>query len=380
MRWIIVLLAGCSGDAANPEPGDTGSSDTDADAADDVAPPDDISDVMASVVDRHGVPSIVGAVMKGDRLAALGVAGVRKDGDSTASEAADRYHLGSCTKAMTATLLGTLVQDGTMYWDTTMSVAFPDIDLHPDYENVTLTMMLQHMGGAWGNINDYPKVASALWEDGDPVEQRAWLAEQVLSQPPEYDPGESWSYSNTGYMIVGAAMEAATGTSWEVLMQERIFAPLGMAGCGFGPPDDGSLSAPWGHTTDGDPVNPSRGVADNPPAFGPAGTVHCSMKDWGRFAAAHLDGAQGESTWLDETIFQRLHAVGAQSYAMGWIVTERSWAQGAAYSHAGSNTMFYSVIWLAPELDTAWLVSTNHGDGLSATDDALNRLIKTYAE
>ena len=182
MRWIIVLLAGCSGDAANPEPGDTGSSDTDTDAADDVAPPDDISDVMASVVDRHGVPSIVGAVMKGDRLAALGVAGVRKDGDSTASEAADLYHLGSCTKAMTSTLLGTLVQDGTMYWDTTMSVAFPDIDLHPDYENVTLTMMLQHMGGAWGNINDYPEVASVLWEDGDPVEQRAWLTEQVLSQ------------------------------------------------------------------------------------------------------------------------------------------------------------------------------------------------------
>lgn len=378
MRWIIVLLAGCSGENASTEPGETGLSETE--PATEVAPPDDISDVMASVIDRHGMPAMVGAVMKGDRLAALGAAGVRKVGEGTATEASDRYHLGSCTKAMTATLLGTLVQDGTMYWDTPMSVAFPGIDMHPDYENVTLTMMLQHMGGAWTNINEHPETASVLWENGDPVEQRAWLAEQVLSQPPEYTPGDSWGYSNAGYIIVGAAMEAATGTSWEGLMQERIFAPLGMAGCGFGPPDDGSLSAPWGHTNDGTPVNPNRTFADNPPAFGPAGTVHCSMEDWGRFAAAHLDGAQEDSTWMDETIFQRLHAVGAQSFAMGWIVSERSWSQGVAYSHAGSNTTFYSVIWLAPELDTAWMVSTNHGDGMAATDDALNRLIKAYME
>lgn len=373
---MLMLLSACLNGASS----DSGANAQHADSGGAAVPPEDISELMADVVSRHGIPSMVGAVIRGDRLVAIGASGERKAGSGVDVAVGDEFHLGSCSKAMTATLMGVLVQEGVLPWDMPLSSAFPDVELHPDYAGATLAMLLLHTGGAWSDLTAHGDVWSALWEEGDPAAQRAWMAEQMLSQAPEYIPGDSWAYSNAGYMVAAAAMEAATGQSWETLIAERIFTPLGMTSCGFGPPDDGSVSNPWGHTIDGQAVSPSSQYADNPPALGPAGTVHCNMEDWGRFASAHLDGARGESLWLEETIFNRLHAVGAQSYAMGWVVTDRSWSKGAAYSHAGSNGTFYSVVWLAPGLDTAWLVSTNHGDGQAATDDALNRLIKIYAE
>jgi CubicO group peptidase (beta-lactamase class C family) len=377
MRWMMTLwLAGCTGKADDSAiSGETGGEDTPVEV--DTAY-DDLSAVLESVQDRWSLPSAVAAVMKGDDIVAMGAVGVRKAGDSAEVTVDDRYHLGSCTKAMTATLVGAMVQEESIWWDAPIKDLFPDVDIHEGYEGVTLSMLLLHTSGAWSDLSAHPDEWAALWEDGDPVAQRAQLAEQMLSQPPEYTPGDSWAYSNAGYIVAGAALEAVTGQSWEDLIEEKVFSPLQMTSCGFGPPDDGSLSAPWGHDAKGTPVDPTSLYADNPPALGPAGTVHCNLADWGRFAAAHLDGAQGESDWLDETVFLRMHSVGAQSYAMGWVVTDRSWAGGAAFSHAGSNTTFYSVIWLAPQLDTAWLVSTNIGDAQPATDDLLDRLIKLY--
>ncbi len=236
-------------------------------------------------------------------------------------------------------------------------------------------MLLAHVGGAWSIIGD--DVWNPLWESGDLVEQRAWFVEQMLAEPPEVDPGSTFLYSNSGYMVVGAALEAATGSSWEELMVAHVFTPLGMDSCGFGPPDaDGSLSEPWGHTTAGIAVEGTSLYADNPLALGPAGTVHCDLQDWGLFVAAHLAGARGESDWLRDESFSRLHTPILDDYALGWAVVSRSWAGALpAMTHNGTNTMFFTVTWLAPSRNQAWLVATNHGDGMSATDAVVGALL-----
>ncbi|MFI5178236.1 MAG: serine hydrolase, partial [Vicinamibacterales bacterium] len=115
-----------------------------------------------------------------------------------------------------------------------------------------------------------------------------------------------------------------------------------------------------------------------PEVMGPAGTVHCSLADWAKFIADQLSGLQGHGALLSPAVYTQLHtAPFGGDYAFGWLVVQRPWAGGAAYTHAGSNTMNYAVVWMAPSRDFAVLVTTNQGgaDAQEGTDEAAAALI-----
>jgi hypothetical protein len=121
--------------------------------------------------------------------------------------------------------------------------------------------------------------------------------------------------------------------------------------------------------------------ADNPLCIGPAGTVHCSIGDWGKFAAQHLGASVGGKRLLTDETLEKLHTpIGEQEYAMGWVVAERPWGGGRVLWHNGSNTMNYAVVWLAPKKKFAALAATNQaGDaGPKACDDVAGALIGKY--
>ena len=370
---LLLGLCACSGDK------DTGGTTDDTSGGGGTTEDtvyDSLDDVLEPIRADWGLPSLAAAVMEGDDLVSLGVVGQRRAGDASSTAAdTDRYLLGGCTKAMTATLVAVLVEQGVLEWDVLVTDLLPNTDIHPDYQDATLSMLMGHVAGTWTDLTEHPFEWEALWEAGDPVAQRAALTESMLSVEPEFLPDASWGYSDAGYVVVATIVEERTGRAWEDLIQEYIFDELGMSSCGFGLPDDGSVSQPWGHTDKGEPVDPATVYADSLPALRPTSGVHCDLGDWGRFAAAHIAGAREESTWLSERSWRRLHGIVAQSYALGWVVTDRDWSDGLALSHAGPGESFYAVIWLAPNLNKAWLVSTNQADALFATDDVLELLI-----
>src|SRR5205807_7129269 len=112
--------------------------------------------------------------------------------------------------------------------------------------------------------------------------------------------------------------------TWEDLVRERLFKPLGMTSAGFGAPGKrGVIDQPRGHKESGEPVEPGP-AADNPVAIGPAGIVHCTIKDWAKFIALHLEADAGQPRMLKPETFKILHTPApGQDYAMGWIVTQR---------------------------------------------------------
>lgn len=331
------------------------------------------------------LPAMAVAAVSGETLVALGATGLRKSGNTTPVTAQDRFHLGSCTKAITATLFAIAIEEGALTWDSTLADAFPALSasMHADYVAVTLEQLTAHWGGTWSSIiDDHPATWNTLVANQGPLtDQRTWFVEQVLTVAPDAAPGTVWSYSNAGYMIVGAAVEAALGDSWEDLITSRIFVPLGMSSCGFGPPGvESAVDEPWGHVDDVGGATPL--FVDNPPAFGPAGTVHCNMADWGKFISQHVIGEHGESSLLPAASFSRLHtAWGSGDYAAGWILTPRSWAQGDALIHSGSNTFWYATVWIGTNADIAVFGATNvatQGAAL-ALDDAFTQLLNDYA-
>jgi CubicO group peptidase (beta-lactamase class C family) len=316
----------------------------------------------------------------------IGVIGVRKYGTKVLAEENDQFHLGSDTKAMTATLLATLVEERKLDWKQTLAELLPDLaaKMDPAYRSVTLEQMLAHRAGF--SPESWPKGKS--FDDmyalpGPPREQRKAYVAMVLAEPPVNEPGKQYLYSNRSYAVAGAIAERIANDSWEHLMHKRVFEPLGMSTCGFGAMGTaGKIDQPWQHRAAGtrhQPIEPGP-KADNPPVIGPAGTVHCSVGDWAKFIQAHLRGEKGERGILKPETFKRLHTSPYGDYGFGWLLADRPWAGGRALTHAGSNTQNYAVVWIAPARDFAVLVMTNQADQANETfkacDEAIGKLIQ----
>jgi CubicO group peptidase (beta-lactamase class C family) len=204
----------------------------------------------------------------------------------------------------------------------------------------------------------------------------------MLQQPPSFEPGSRFEYSNAGYAAGGALLESAAGDPWETLIQEKILEPLGMRSAGFGAPGSAKRSPdqPWGHDSEGKPVAPGP-LADNPVAIAPAGAIHCSLLDFAVFAIMHCDRKTGQVLKQPKS-FEKLHTPVRDGYAMGWLVAERPWAEGEALTHTGSNTMFTTTIWIAPKRRFAVMVATNIGQDVAAkgVDETVGALIQQYLE
>jgi len=247
--------------------------------------------------------------------------------------------------------------------------------MHPSYRRATLELLLSHRSGAPANGRDYGK------PDAPVTEQRLAYLDAITTRPPEAEPGTRYSYSNAGYIIAGTILERVSGQSWEDLVRARLFQPLGMRSAGFGPPSaPDQTDQPWGHVWQGGKFAPRYG--DNPPGLGPAGTVHCSLPDYLKFAERHTSGGSPPPPLVSPSSYAKLHEPApGQDYAMGWIAVERGWAGGRALNHTGSNTMNRFVVWLAPKIELSIVVAANADGGKTPQilDGVVGELIKQFA-
>jgi CubicO group peptidase (beta-lactamase class C family) len=232
--------------------------------------------------------------------------------------------------------------------------------------------MLHHEGGAPAQPPD--ELWKQLWADGDQPDARAKFVAAILARPPAQKPG-TFVYSNTSYMIADAMLEKRTGKRWEQLMCDELFAKLGMTTCGVGAPGRKDVTdAPWGHDAGDTPIAPGP-AADNPPGLGPAGTVHCSLEDYGKFLALH---STGKPALLEPATLEHLHAAPNMGYAGGFMVV--SSPRGTLLVHSGSNTLWYvtAMVSLAqkPEERFAFVMATNSGNG--AIERVFERLVKRH--
>ena len=358
-------------------------------AADETAavPTAELESVLEGIRNHRGLPALACSVIRSNTVVARAAVGLRKSGGTERVTLDDRWHQGSITKSMTATLAAILVEEGKLKWSTPLSEAFPAEreSMDPAWRDVTLEQLLGHRGGApdqeW---LDRTGLWKRFWSaPGAPRDQRRFLFHEVTRQPPAIPPGTRHVYSNTGYILAGTLLEQRMGIPWERLIQEWLFRPLGMKNAGFGPPDlMRNGTDPWGHRgnkTRWEPMTPGP-QADNPPGLGPAGTVHASLADLEVYVMAPLNGELGRPTplGLPTAAWRKLHtALALQAYALGWGVVRRSWTGGDALNHTGSNTLWFSNAWLAPRRDFVVVVLTNVGgdDAAKATDEVAAQVI-----
>jgi CubicO group peptidase (beta-lactamase class C family) len=284
---------------------------------------------------------------------------------------------------MTATLAAILVDEGKVRWNTTIGELFPEWrdGFAEPWKNVTLDLLLTQRSGA--PHEPPPALWTAAWQQrGDVESQRRAFVEGLLQLRPEAPPGTTFIYSNQGYTIAGEMLARAAHRPYEELLREKLFKPLGMKSAGFGAPGKaGVFDEPRGHRSEGGvlvPMEPGKD-ADNPPAITPAGRVHCSLTDFVRYASWHARGPNADVKLMSNDSYAHLHTPGpGQEYACGWVVTDRPWAQGAALTHNGSNTMWFAVMWIAPATQSAYVAVTNCAgpEAEKGCDDAVASLIR----
>lgn len=335
--------------------------------------------VVANVLERHDVPALGAIIVRDGIIADVAVDGLRALDSSNAVTVDDKWHIGSITKAMTATVAAILVEQSQLSWDTTPADVWPAWanSMNQQYRDVTLAQLLAHQSGLPEDITVIPSLA--LVEDSAPgtlIEKRLIWAEELLNLAPANAVG-GFLYTNAGYLVVGAMLETVTGTPWETLMNDNVFGPLGMLSTGYGAPGTSNMiDQPLGHIEENGslvsvPVGPG---ADNPQSVGPAGTVHTTLRDYALYMFAHLEGELGVPSLVSAQSFQFLHApVGAHSYALGWDNdTSQAWSNGPLLVHNGSNGRWLATVGLAPGLNVGVLIVSNAAN--AGTENAMGEL------
>jgi CubicO group peptidase (beta-lactamase class C family) len=356
------------------------------------AEPESLDRTLEPYLKEFGLPAIAAAVFKGGAVIASGVTGTRRAGQNIPVGIEDHFHLGSDSKAFTSLLAGQFVEEGKLRWDSTLAEVFPELNhtMDAEFAKITLEELLSHSSGLTDGTDLIGLIHQSYMQDGNMDEVRYWMVKETAPKPLDHARGSKFDYCNLGYVIAGAVLERTGGKTWEELIDERIFEPLGLKSAGFGPQASlGKVDAPLGHVmVDGKPKAILSGPnGDNPLILGPAGTIHMSVLDFAKWVAWHAGEGKRPPALVSPETVKKLHTpvidTGIREnappgtpktgkYALGWGQVTMEWAPAPVLTHTGSNQMNLAIAMFWPETDFGFVLMTNVSG--NAADDALGKL------
>jgi CubicO group peptidase (beta-lactamase class C family) len=305
------------------------------------------------------VDTPAGRILKADGFASVE--------DQTPMQTSDRLEIGSNSKMFLGVLLAQLQEEGVLTLDDQLSQWLPEIAAQlPNGDDMTLRQLATHTAGVWdyGNsiIGGGVINPDLLIKDYTPQDIVDFT---IKYGQPDFAPGEEgrWKYSNTGFILLGMAIEAATGQAYGDLLQERIFDPLQMNDSSFleGVPEPGSIvngyfNFPFVINTTN--WNGSQGWA--------AGSIVSTAEDMAKFATAlmHGDLFQDPQTLEVMTDFIEVSedAEVANISGIGYGTGLIEFAPGF-WGHRGQTAGFTSIIAVDPEEEFVFIALTNSAEG-----------------
>ena len=139
---------------------------------------------------------------------------------------AAKFRLGSVTKQFTAASILLLEERGKLKVEDPVKKYLPDAPAA--WDKITIFNLLTHTSGI-PNFTGFPEYGPTEWKDTNPTE----LVARFHDKPLDFEPGTKFSYSNSGYVLLGYLLEKISGQSYGDFLQQNIFTPLGMSGTGM---------------------------------------------------------------------------------------------------------------------------------------------------
>ena len=186
-------------------------------------------DALFSGVSSPDAPGLAVLVRKNGRLVFEYGYGIRDLRSKAKIDAHTNFRLASFTKQFTAMAVMLLVHDGNLRYNQALTEIFPDF---PAYgKTITVRNLLNHTSG----LPDYEdamdaeeKAKGPYWTPEKQIQDAEVLELLEKGKAGKFPPGTSWSYSNSGYVVLGLIVAKVSGKSYDDFLHTRIFAPLKM--------------------------------------------------------------------------------------------------------------------------------------------------------
>jgi CubicO group peptidase (beta-lactamase class C family) len=255
------------------------------------------------------------------------------------------FRIASVTKQFTAAAILKLQEQGKLSVKDKLSKYIPDF---PRGNEVTVRELLNHTSGIHDYIQEpdfYSHATNALTTGA--------IIEIIKKYPYDFDPGTEWSYSNSGYQLLGYIIEKVSGQSYGDFLRDNFFQPLGMTNTGvyrahFDLPR-AALGYSW--NTNGFELANWPGVDDDPSWFGGDGALYSTVEDlyrWneGIFNGRVLDAASLKAAFTPvEKKVSQLNS--GHGYGFGWFISRDRGLLDI--SHGGGIPGFTSMLMRLPD-------------------------------
>ena len=352
--------------------------------------PQAIDAAVRETVARYRLPGIaVGVIEDGKVVFARGY-GETVYGSSDPVTGNTLFKIASNSKAMTASVLARLVQQGKLRWDDPVVKHLPGFAMHDPWVTAHMTVgdLLVHNSGLPEGGGDL-----MLWPEPN-LFTRDDIVHGLRHIKPAYGFRAGYAYDNLLYVVAGQVAAAAGGASYEELVRREVFEPLGLSGCrvgGFALADAGSVAQP--HGRDGDRIVAYRRDAAIVPAIAsaPAGGIRCTLDDMLAWARNWLAPTPAQKDWLGDAqraelwkartpmpisrLKRRWDNTHYYAYAYGFRLADvdGEWT----VSHTGTLGGMYSMMMLLPDRRSGFVFMIN-GDGGSARTVLGEALLKLF--
>jgi CubicO group peptidase (beta-lactamase class C family) len=308
---------------------------------------DSVDRYVRAELARQRIPGISVAVLRGDSVVfarGYGFANLEHRVPATDSTI---YQSGSVGKQFTSAAIVTLAREGKLGLDDSIRRSLPEGP--PAWGKITIRHLLTHTSG----IPDYPDSTMDYRRDYT-EDQLVALAARL---PLQFHPGASWSYSNTGYILLGFIVRRVSGKFYGDLLRERVFEPLGMRTARVISESDIVPNRAAGYRlVNGEPANqewvsPTLNTTAD-------GSLYLTVLDLAQWVKGLNHGRVPDSAGLRASWTPvRLNDGGTYPYGLGWMVADQRGR--LRIGHTGAWQGFRTSIQRYPEFDLTVIAMAN---------------------
>jgi CubicO group peptidase (beta-lactamase class C family) len=268
---------------------------------------------------------------------------------ATLNKSQTKFAIGSVTKQFTAMAIMQLSEKGLINMEDSLSKYLPDF---PNGESITIHNLLTHSSGL-ANFTDLEEFYTLSVNKLNPMD----ILDLIKDKPLMFKPGESFSYNNTGYLILGILIEKLSNMSYEEYLHKNIFTPINMNNTGISYGKNNGLhdaTAYSGHLEVA-PVDDEvvlRGTYS-------AGNMYSTTEDLYRWSEALKTEKLVKKETMNQIFTEHIDMEEAGSYGYGWMIIDSG--VGKMILHGGNTLGFTSNIVRFTDLDTTIVILSNKG-------------------
>ncbi len=257
------------------------------------------------------------------------------------------YQVGSVTKQFTAAIILKLAEQKKLTLNDKLSKYFP---AYPQGDSITIFHLLTHTSGIFNYTNDPEFMATKAVQ---PITEQQML-ERFIHKEPDFSPGAKWSYSNSGYYLLGRIIQQVTRQPYEKIVRQYIFTPLGMNKSGFNFTGLADTNRAIGYYSISPKNSLPAGIVDSTVSYS-AGAIYSTTTDLLKWHNGMLNNRV-----ISAASKKKAFTPFKMKYGLGWFID--SFANKRVTMHGGTIFGFNALLVRVEQDNTCIVILNNTGN------------------